>query len=192
MHRRWALVVVGGLLLTGCSSTPTPAEPLPPTVPAPSSTADPLPEPSSTQTLAAPEVDATDRGLFDASPDEVMAGAVLALLTFDTAVDVTPQAVAERAADWFVPEAAPTTVPEPWGSQWDSLTDAKSSTVIQDLADVTEAGAPPDSAGAVARQYAVTVRVTDIDGTQTVELVVLATLARGEGGFWLVDYLEVI
>lgn len=194
MRRNLALVVTAGLLLTGCASTaaPSPVESAAPSSSTSPSALDsaPAPEPSSTQTLDAPQIDATDRGLFDAKPDEVVTGAILDLLTFDTAVDTDPGVVAARASDWFVPGAAPTTVPEPWGSQWEALTAAGAVSVVQDLADVTEAGAPADTAGAVARQYLATVRVSDANGTQTIELVLMATLARTEGGYWLLDYLE--
>lgn len=115
----------------------------------------------SSTTTAPPRSTSRSYGTVNRHNATAVAEAMLkATFTYNTSTDKTPQAGVVRSAIWYTPTArakllaaAPQGSP---GAQWITWTEHHATTTVA-LALAPDAGAPPDTATAAYRQFAVTV-----------------------------------
>lgn len=164
------LALTGALVVAGCS------DPEPPPVPTtpPASTAPTAVPPNWTPENVPTGAPGTPAGgvpdpatVDDADPDAVAVAALTAMFSMDTAIDLSPSDADRRAIPWLseaFADGVRAGSPSGGGADWIALTEHQGYTVVDQVFDVSEDGAPTDSDQHVYRIYQVTYTPTGRDG----------------------------
>jgi hypothetical protein len=167
--------IVAGIALTSLLTLAGCSDPEPPTAP----TATALNAPTAVPPSWTPENVPTGKpgtpaggipdpaAVDDADPDAVAVAALTGMFSMDTAIDLSPSDADRRAIPWLseaFADGVRAGSPDGGGADWITLADHQGYTLVDQVLDVSEDGAPADSDQAAYRIYQVTYTPTGRDG----------------------------